>query len=132
MSLRRAVVVVTILLGVTGVISYLRPQVQPVAPPTALERPASPPAAPAPDEEPLSLDVANPTELIVPSASRVVLTVRVPEAGDVEIDDLGLIVSAAPNAPALFDLLVDQPGEHGVFFRPAGGSRRVAGSLVVR
>ncbi len=136
MSPRRAALVVTILLGVTGAITYLRPPLRPAAPsavPAVVERPPTKPAAPAPDEEPrLALDVADPTELMLSTASRAVLAVKVPEAGDVEIDDLGLIMSAAPNAPAIFDLFLNRPGEHGVFFRPAGGKRRVAGSLVVR
>lgn len=132
---RRAALVVTILLGATGVITYLRPPLQPAAQstaPTVVERPASEPARGAPDEEQVTLDAANPSEPTVPTATRVVLSVKVPEAGDVEIRDLGLIASAAPNSPAVFDLLLAEPGEHRVLFRPAGGGERPAGSLVAR
>lgn len=132
---RRAVTVVAILLAVTGLITYLRPPLQPAARstvPTVVERPPSEPARGAPDEEQVTLDAANPSEPTVPTATRVVLSVKVPEAGDVEIRDLGLIASAAPNAPAVFDLLLGEPGEHRVLFRPARGGERPAGSLVVR
>ena len=60
------------------------------------------------------------------------LEVRVSRPGDVDLEGLGLTQSATPAAPAMFDVLVEHPGTHAIFFRPVVGGHEPVGTLVVR
>jgi hypothetical protein len=61
------------------------------------------------------------------------VTVAVREAGQVELEGLGLTQAAEPVTPASFQVLVEHPGRFEVRFDPAGqpGSSLV-GTLVAR
>ncbi len=62
----------------------------------------------------------------------VVLTVTVPERGQVEVERLGLVAAAEPSTAATFPVSA-QPGRYDVVFTPAGSEdvRRI-GTLLVR
>jgi hypothetical protein len=81
----------------------------------------------------LRLDAAHTaTRPTVPARAHVRLRVNVPAPGDVDVHGLGLTESAAPLAPAVFDVLADDPGVYRITFRPVRGRRRDIGALVVR
>jgi hypothetical protein len=106
------------------------------------DAPASPtvtegPAEPAPEQG------SSPRELRVPGpkgrrtarlagGEAATLVVDVERDGEVRVPELGLTAPATPLAPARFELLGDEPGEHEIEFTPAlGGESRVVGKLVV-
>lgn len=63
-----------------------------------------------------------------------IVTVRVQEPGQVELEGLGLSAAAEPLTAARFDLLVDRPGRYRVRFTPAqrGEAETVGVLRVVR
>jgi hypothetical protein len=68
----------------------------------------------------------------VPVRAHVLLRVKVPAPGYIEVHGLGLTESATPVAPAVFDILADEPGVYRITFRPVQGRARDVGALVVR
>jgi hypothetical protein len=59
--------------------------------------------------------------------------VRVPEAGQVSIDQLGMTDTAEPTTPAQFDVFAAKPGHYPILFQPADSSEALeAGTLVVK
>ena len=60
------------------------------------------------------------------------LVVRVPEPGQVELEERGLLSAAEPSTPATFPLSLE-PGRYHVVFTPAGSAdRRTVGTVRVR
>jgi hypothetical protein len=60
------------------------------------------------------------------------LVVRVPEPGQVELEERGLLSAAEPSTPATFPLSLE-PGRYRVVFTPAGSAdRRTVGTVRVR
>jgi hypothetical protein len=81
----------------------------------------------------LRLDAARMgTRHTVPAGAHVLLRVKVPAPGDVDVQGLGLTESATPLAPAVFDILADDPGMYRITFRPVRGRARGIGAVVVR
>lgn len=71
--------------------------------------------------------------MVVPAGEAVTLRVSVPEAGAVELPELGLSSPAEPLTPARFDILLDDAGAQPVRFIPAGGdAARLLGRIVAR
>jgi hypothetical protein len=60
-----------------------------------------------------------------------VVTVKVREPGQVELEGLGLTAAAEPLTPARFDVLASEPGRHDVRFSPSSGESSVIGVLKV-
>jgi hypothetical protein len=68
----------------------------------------------------------------VTAGAHVIVSVAVPEPGQVELEGFGLVASAEPATPAVFDVVPDDPGRFDALFRPIDGARERAGTLVVR
>ena len=138
MQLRRVLLLFALVLGLSAVVAALAPppeQADDEPPAAPGVETAAPAPAPAPLNE-LTIDVRpegarNDTPAArAPAGSRVALTVRVPEPGDVVIEGLGLRRSADPLAPARFDVLARPSGRFAVSFEPVDGERRIVGRLV--
>jgi hypothetical protein len=137
---RRALLLFAIVLGLAALAtSVSRP---PTRDSDERERPRATPAPlAAPQESP---DAPSETELRLPPprgrrtvplglGEAVTLHVAVPEAGEVELEGLGLTAVAEPLTPARFDLLIEQPGVYVARFTAAGAdTSRDLGRLVVR
>lgn len=61
----------------------------------------------------------------------VIVTVRTPQPAQIELEGLGLLQTATPGAPAVFDLFTGAPDRHPVLYTPVGGEERRIGTLVV-
>ena len=130
MAARRLVIVMLMLLFVSTLAAALVP------PPESDEEDTATRAA-APTEQPTARTVVRTldagskrTETIrVATGDRLVLTVRSPRPAQVEIFGLGQLEDAAPESPARFDLLLDEPGEYEIRLLASGRSlgRIVAG-----
>jgi hypothetical protein len=60
------------------------------------------------------------------------VTVAATTAGEASINSLGLTAPVEPRTPARFDVLVPEPGRHGIQFASAsGGARTLVGTLTV-
>jgi hypothetical protein len=95
------------------------------------ERGESRPPPPTTDLE-LRAGRRPPQRVSVRVGAHVVVRVAVTKPGEVGFEELGLTDSAAPRAPATFDLLLERPGEYQATFRPAEGRGEPAGTLVAR
>jgi hypothetical protein len=140
--LRRALLLFAIVLGVAALAASLsRPLDERTADRTAPQPPSSgratvepaPAPAPAPDvPEVISFDAAKTESRRMRAGDAATLEVSVPEAGTVEIADMGLSAVADPFTPARFDVFPTKPGRYPVRFIPAGnGADEPAGTLVV-
>jgi hypothetical protein len=101
-------------------------------PPTAAPSPA--PTEPTGTGAPLrlSLEASENESVRMRAGEAATVEVAVPEAGSVDIPDLGLTTPADPVTPARFDVLPTRPGRYPVIFTPASGeSAESAGRLVV-
>ena len=126
---------VAIFLLLTTVAAALDPR------PLRTPRPPAPaPIAPADDRErddartvAIRLEGSDrrPWERRVSAGTHVVLTVTVDTPGEVALEDLGQVVSATPEAPAMFDLLATRPGRYPVLLTPVAGGPRQLGALVI-
>jgi hypothetical protein len=132
MHLRRAMLLMALILGAVAVVEAVAPVPRQRTP---TERPpvAAPPAGVAPVR---TLELRYPSAKRVPrirvaKGAHVVLEVASSQPGEASVAKLGLVQPAEPATPARFDLLAVSPGTYQVAFAPsAGGSARV-GSLVV-
>ena len=139
MHLRRALLLFAIVLGLAALVTSVSRPPRDSAQRNRSEARARPQAVPL--EGP---DVPAETEVrLPPSGGRrtvtlgldqaVTLLVSVPEAGQVQLEELGLSAAAQPLTPARFDLLIDEPGVYPAVFTPAGSEvSRGLGRLVVR
>ena len=126
MHLRRALVLFAIVVGLAALVAALspRPKTEPLAPAPPTSTPPPPPAAPTARVE-LSLAHERRVRRHVPPGAHLILTVEVPEPGDVSF--LGSDQAADPLTPAVFDVLMPQSGSFAVDFSPsAGGPARGA------
>ena len=140
-QLRRVLLLFALVLGLSAIVAALAPppserneEREPAGDPP-LETAAPVPAAPPPAAVSITVPGQSarrdtPVTRRAASGSRLSLTVRVPETGDVVIDSLGLRRSADPLAPARLDLLALPPGRHAVAFEPVRGPPRVVARLV--
>ena len=140
MHLRRALLLFAIVLGVAALAASLsRPLDERTADRTAPQPRSSGPAtvepapAPAPNgPEMISFDTAKNESKRIRAGDAATLEVSVPEAGTIEIADMGLSAAADPFTPARFDVFPTKPGRYPVRFMPAGnGADEPAGTLVV-
>jgi hypothetical protein len=133
MHLRRALLLMALILGVVALVEALVPvprQRGATQPPA----PAAPPSEPAPTR---TLQVRYPPRAPVPrlrvgTGSHVVLQVSTSTPGEASIPTLGLVQAAEPATPAPFDLLAARPGTYEISFDPASDGRTApVGQLVV-
>ena len=73
----------------------------------------------------------RPWERRVSAGTHVVLTVTVDTPGEVALEGLEQVVSATPEAPAVFDLLATRPGRYPVLLTPVASGPRQLGALVI-
>jgi hypothetical protein len=140
--LRRALLLFAIVLGVAALAASLsrplderaadRTAPQPRSPGSATVEPAPAPA-PAPDVPAvISFDTAKNESRRMRAGDAATIEVSVPEAGTVEIADMGLSAATDRFTPARFDVFPTKPGRYPVRFIPAGnGADEPAGTLVV-
>ena len=136
--LRRALLLFAIVLGVAALAASLsRPLDERRADRTAPEpRPQAPATAePGPAvevPEAISFDAVKNESKRMRAGDAATLQVSVPEAGTVEIADMGLSAAADPFTPARFDVFPTKPGRYPLRFIPAGqNADDPAGTLVV-
>jgi hypothetical protein len=133
MQLRRVILLIAVILGVTAVAASLAPaprstQAPSTAPPsqtatTPPRAPATPPtiafAAPSPKRPPVRT---------VRAGDHVVVEVDTATAGEASIPALGLSGSAEPGTPATFDVIVPA-GRAPIMFAPTLGPSQTIGTL---
>ena len=139
MHLRRALLLIAIVLALAALAASLsrplKPHRTPQARPDPRDRPpATVSAQPAPPvvSTPLKLDAGMNRAVRVRAGDAATLEVSVPEAGDVAIPDMGLSAAADRFTPARFEIFASSPGRYELRFTPADGSaEEPAGRLVV-
>ena len=132
MHLRRAALLMALVLGVAALVEALAPV------PRNRGRTGGPPTAAQPrvGAPPRTLEVRYPAPRRIPrfqvaAGAHVVLQVDTSVAGEASVPALGLVQTAEPDTPARFDVLVSQVGAFGVLFDPAAGGSATVGRLVV-
>jgi len=134
-ELRRALLLFAIVLGVAAIATSVSRPPEPrerAQEPARSEPVASPrPGSSGPREIAFAPAAKASTEPLEAGRSATVV-VEVDEAGQVEIEGLGLSSVADPLTPARFDVLTSHEATHQVLFRPAGtGEARTVGTLEV-
>ncbi|MBA3261165.1 MAG: hypothetical protein H0T69_01550 [Thermoleophilaceae bacterium] len=144
MHLRRALLLFAIVLGLAAIAaSVSRPrdasdrsdQIQ--SAPTTTDSGQAPTASPAPDGAPETVELTfvagDPHPQRIQAGQAATVLVEVEEAGQVEIEGLGMSAVAEPLTPGRFEILTPTIGRHPITFTPAAGveERRRAGTLVV-
>jgi hypothetical protein len=128
--LRRALLLFAIVLGLAAVaaaVSRPRDELNPPPAPTVATR------APAPAPTVVTFDADRAKARRVDADQAATVYVRVPEAGQVSIDRLGMTDTAEPDTPAEFDVFSVAAGRYPILFQPAGSSEALeGGTLVVR
>ena len=139
MHLRRALLLLAIVLGVAALVASLNrpPQAPESRPDSETTRPPTPRiTAGQPPLRRIRLSFAaweRPQDRRVGVGRPATIVVEVKAAGQAELDGLGLSEPATPETPARFELLPDEPGVHPVVFTPAAsGVRTRAGTLIIR
>ncbi|MEA2454248.1 MAG: hypothetical protein QOI45_510 [Thermoleophilaceae bacterium] len=140
MHLRRALLLFAIVLGLAAIaasVSRPRNAADPLrAPPAATETEPTPTVSPAPEGSPpveLTFGAGERHAQRVFAGQAVTVLVKVEQAGQVEIADLGMSAVAEPLTPGRFEVLTRAVGRHPITFTEAGGTgqaQRVA-TLVV-
>jgi hypothetical protein len=132
--LRRALILFGVVLALAALaasISEPRHNSQRQGSPSAT---AAPPPHSAPAQPPtVHFDASAPKQSKrLRVGSHVTVAVAVPEAGQVDLQGLGLSDSAEPDTPATFDVLADHPVRVTVVFTPAGAtSGDTVGTLTI-
>ena len=128
MHLRRALLLFALVLGLAALAALLSPPGRkredrtPVAPGEGLPELSPGPSAGGPARLRFS-DEGKPERRSLRAGRPAVVTVRVGEPGQVELDGLGLSAPAEPLTPARFDVLTDRLGRYRVRFTAAGRTR---------
>ena len=128
--LRRAILLFALVLGLAALAAA-------VSPSREASQPALAPAAPAPgaDAVPRNLPFGGGSARVrrARTGEHVVVSVASEAGGVATIPKLGRTGSAAPDAPARFDLLAPQPGRYDVMLAASGSSEpRRVGTIVTR
>jgi hypothetical protein len=140
LQLRRALILFAVVLGLAALAaSVTQPRREeerrePAPPPPAT---GTPEAGPGPaGSRPARLRFSQrgePATRSLRAGRSAVITVEVAGPGQVELEGLGLTMTAEPLTPAHFDVLAGEPGRHEVRFTPAGRNEsEVVGVLRVR
>jgi hypothetical protein len=135
MHIRRALLLFAVVLGLAALAASLsrpaRKSDQP-APITTSPLPELSPSPAAGGPERLRFSEGGKREREALQAGRsAVVTVKVRERGQVELEGLGLTAAAEPLTPARFDVLASEPGRHDVRFLPSAGEPILIGVLKV-
>ena len=140
MHLRRALLLFAIVLGVAALVASLTRQGESSGSDPETDTPSSAAPRATPGRPPVRVptilrfragDRPAGTRRVQPGRAATVV-VEVKADGQAEIKGLALTQPAAPETPARFDVLTDEPGVYPVVFTPvASGVRTRAGTLVV-
>ena len=132
-ELRRALLLFAIVLGLAAIATSVSrpPERRERAQAPALSEPiASPRPGSTALREIVFAPAARPSSRPLEAGTAATVVVEVPEAGQVEIEGLGLTGFADPLTPARFDVLTTQERSHRVRFRAAGsGEAQTVGTL---
>ena len=136
MHLRRALLLFAIVLGLAAAAASVsrprheeRPTVSTTTTPSA---PTAEPRSTTPGSVDVTFDADHVRARKIDAGQAATVQVRVPEAGQVSIDRLGMTDTAEPDTPAEFDVFTPTPGRYPILFVPAGSSEAIeAGTLVV-
>ena len=144
MHLRRALLLFAIVLGLAAIaasVSRTRESTDGLdrtrTSPTTTEAGQEPTASPAPgaatEPKQLTFVADDPHAQRIRAGQAATVLVEVEEAGQVEIEGLGMSAAAEPLTPGRFEVLTRTIGRHPITFTPAAGvdQRRRAGTLVV-
>jgi len=126
-ELRRALLLFAIVLIMAAVVSTLASPPRRGGDETVATAPApSPSATPGvTTPEPVTVTFAaggRARVRTIEAGQAATVFVEVSAAGEVTIPSLGLTDTAEPLTPAVFDVLVEEPGEHPIDLAPASGS----------
>jgi hypothetical protein len=138
MHLRRALLLFALVLGLAALIASLAPppperRSGPERPPPSTGRPQAEPRQKAGNAVRVDFEHAERAQTKpVEVPAHVIVTVEVPQAGQVELQGLAQIEDAEADTPATFDLFLDQPGRYRVVFTPVKGRSRRLGTLLAR
>ena len=127
MQARRALLVSAIVLGFLALAATLSQPPRDVKPaPAPVAGEVHPPVR-------LALSAGGrPRTLRLDAGAVASLTVKVPEAAQVELKDPPLLAAADAGTPAVFPLRIERPGRYPVLVTPAGsGTQRRVGTVVV-
>jgi hypothetical protein len=132
MHLRRAVLLMALVLGVVAIVEAIVP-VPRERGTTGEPRPPAGPRTTAPVK---TLTVRYPSPRRIPrlkvaTGAHVVLEVATSAAGQATVSGLDLVQPAEPATPARFDVLAARPGTYGIAFDTAAGRSARVGRLVV-
>ena len=135
MHLRRALLLMALVLGVAAVVEALVP--------VPRQRSAAPPSQPVVTPAPTDTGgttrtvgfryppAAEPPVRRLPVGTHVILVVSSAETGQVSLEGLGQVQAVEPGTPAGFDLLMSGAGRYAVAFQPEAARAVRLGSLVV-
>lgn len=132
MQLRRALLLFAVVLGLAALAASVAPPPDKERDRTATEAVPSPRPQAQPAEIRFESGVERPPRRRLAAGSPATVRVNVDVPGQVEIPGLGLIQSAEPGTPALFDVLVPEAGRYEVVYTPLDGRPRRIGVIDVR
>ena len=134
MHLRRALLLFAIVLGLAAVAAAVsRPRHDEKSPATTSTLPSAEPRSTPASGADVTFDAERERSHAIDAGQAATVYVKVPEAGQVSIDRMGMTDAAEPDTPAEFDVLTSIPGHYPILFVPAGASEGIeAGTLVVR
>jgi hypothetical protein len=136
MHLRRAVLLMALVLGVVALVEALVPVPRERRGGEPAVRPQLAEPSPRAGAALRTIRLRYPSPRRVPrlrvaAGAHLVLEVATSTAGLASVARLDLVQAAEPGTPASFDVLIAQPGTYAVAFDPAVGGSAVVGRLAV-
>ena len=135
MELRRALLLFAIVLGLAAIatsVSRPRDRDEPEPTPPSTTATASPRPDPSITREITFEPAAKPPTRQLEAGRPATVVVKVDEAGQVQIESLGLTATAEPLTPARLDVLASDEESHTITLRPARtGEPRTIGTLEI-
>jgi hypothetical protein len=129
MHVRRALVLLAMVVGLAAVAAGLAPRQQTAPLPRGTAPPPPPPPITPTVRLTLDLGRSRPARAVPPGV-HLILTAEVPLPGQVSF--LGSVQAAEPGTPAVFDLFAPGQGSHPVVFVPSAGGPERRGTVSVR
>jgi len=137
MHLRRALLLFALVLGLAALVAALAPprpdrRSTPARPQPPGQRPKAEPRTPSGRDVAVEFARGKRGSRAVVVPAHVLVTVRAPRVGQVELQGLNEVDTAEPGTPAEFDLFLSRPGRYPVVLTPIGLPARRLGTLVAR
>jgi hypothetical protein len=132
MHLRRALLLMALVVFLVSVVAALAPQSRDRGTGAGGDLPPAPVASPPVRTIELRFPARGEARRVrVATGAHVVLEVATTQSGEASVPALGLVQPAETTTPAQFDVLAERPGSYDVSFDPAAGEPAVVGRLVV-